>query len=148
MRALALLFAAALAAAPAVAQGDGLPLSGVGGEQLDRSDLARGTTIIVVWASWSPRCRDIVPRVNALAGRWSGQARVVTVVFQEDRDAVSRFLAGADLRAPVFVDSDGSFSKRHAITTLPGLLVLVDGRIAYRGPLPDDADRVISELLG
>jgi thiol-disulfide isomerase/thioredoxin len=147
MRRVAFLLACALLAAPAVAQGDGLPLSGLSGEQLGRSDLERGKNVLVVWASWSPRCRDIVPRVNDLVGRWSGSARVVTVDFQEDRDAVSRFLGGAGLQAPVFLDSDGAFSKKHAVTTLPGLLVFVDGRVAYSGKLPDDADRVLAEVL-
>jgi thiol-disulfide isomerase/thioredoxin len=114
---------------------------------LTESDLARGTTIIVVWASWSPRCRDIVERVNPLAERWGGKARVVTVNFQEDRGAVETFLRGKSLRAPVYLDGDGAFSKRHAVTTLPGLLVFVNGRVAYGGRLPEDPDRVLASAV-
>jgi thiol-disulfide isomerase/thioredoxin len=122
-------------------------LSCLGGESLSDADLAQGTTIVVVWASWSPRSRDIVERVNPLAGRWGGRARVVTVNFQEDRRAVQSFLAGKNLTAPVCLDPDGAFSKKHNVATLPGLLVVRDGQVAYRGKLPDDADRVIAELL-
>src|SRR5947207_15784825 len=56
-------------------------LTCVGGERLNEADLARGSTIVVVWASWSPRSRNIVERVGPLAGRWGSQARVVTVNF-------------------------------------------------------------------
>src|SRR6185295_17372165 len=71
---------------------EGTRLVGVRGEELTQSDLERGSTVLVVWASWSPRCRDIVERVNPLAERWGGKARVATVNFQEDRSAVDTFL--------------------------------------------------------
>jgi thiol-disulfide isomerase/thioredoxin len=118
------------------------------GEQLAESDLAQGTSIVVIWASWSPRSRDIVERVNPIAQRWGGRARVVTVNFQEDAPAVQGFLTGKSLAVPVFLDSDGAFSKKYAIATLPGLLIVKDGQVVYRGKLPDDPDRTIVELLG
>jgi len=124
-----------------------ITLSCVGGERLNDADLARGSTIVVVWASWSPRSRNIVERVGPLAGRWGSQARVFTVNFQENAQAVQGFLAGRSFGAPVCLDADGAFSKKYNIATLPGLLVLKDGQVAYRGRLPDDADRVIADLL-
>ena len=131
---------------PAAAQGGAL--RGLGGERLSDNDLARGTTIIVVWASWSPRGRNIDRRVNALVDRWGGNARVVTVNFQEDRATVEEFLRGKAMRAPVFLDTDGSFSKKNAVTNLPGLLVIKDGNTAFRGKLPDDPNSVIAEIVG
>jgi thiol-disulfide isomerase/thioredoxin len=133
-------------AAATLAQ-DGTRLVGMRGEELTQSDLDRGATVLVVWASWSPRCRDIVERVNPLAERWSGKARVATVNFQEDRSAVDTFLHGKSLSAAVYLDGDGAFSKRNAVTTLPGLLVYVDGRVAYSGRLPEDPDRVLAQAL-
>jgi len=70
------------------------------------------------------------------------------VNFQEDRTAVESFLAGKDLGAAVFLDPDGAFSKKYAMATLPGLLIIKDGQVVYRGKLPDDPDRVIGEFLG
>ena len=75
-------------------------LPGLDGGQLTSGDLARGATVVVVWSTWSPRCRDIVPRVNRLASAWGGRARVVTVNFQEEPAAVREFLAGKGLAAP------------------------------------------------
>lgn len=122
-------------------------LRGLGGEQLRDADLAQGTTVIVIWASWSPRGRDVVPRVNALAERWGRQARVITVNFQEDRGTVEGFLGGQGLRVPVFLDPDGAFAKRYAVTNLPGLLVIQNGETAYRNRLPDDPDAVLGEII-
>jgi thiol-disulfide isomerase/thioredoxin len=122
-------------------------LTSLSGERLSDADLAQGTTIVVVWASWSPRSRDVVERVKPLAGRWGARARVMTVNFEEDRPAIEAFLAGKALTVPVFLDSDGAFSKKYAIGTLPGLLVLKDGKSAYHGKLPEDPDRIIAEIL-
>lgn len=143
----ALALLALLPPSNASAQGDAFRLPGYQGGELTTADLDRGATVLVVWASWSPRCRDIVEKVNALTAAWSGRARVVTVNFQEDRAAVDAFLNGKGLSAPVFLDADGAFARRHAVTTLPGLLVFVEGRAAYSGKLPDDPEKVLSQVL-
>jgi len=142
---LGLLLSAALSL-PAPAQDVRLP--GLRGGQLTEGDLAQGATVVVVWASWSPRGKDIVARVNAIQGRWGGRARVVTVNFQEDRGTVDGFLAGKNLGVPVYLDTDGTFSKKHAVTTLPGLLIFQDGKRGYGGRLPPDADALIARTLG
>lgn len=146
--ALVILIAAALVHLSGVQAGaQEVALSCLGGERLSDGDLARGATIVVVWASWSPRSRDIVQRVNPIAARWGGTARVVTVNFQEERQAIEAFLAGKGLGSPVCLDPDGVFSRKYNVATLPGLLVVKDGQVAYRGKLPDDADRILAELL-
>lgn len=144
----ALVLALSLAVPVSSAFAQDVRLQGLRGESLTEADLARGTTIVVVWASWSPRSRGIVERVNPLASRWGGRARVITVNFQEERGAVEGFLSGQNLGAPVFLDPDGTFSKKYAMATLPGLLIIKDGQVVYRGKLPDDPDRVIGEFLG
>jgi len=88
-----------------------------------------------------------VERVNPIAQRWGSRARVLTVNFQEEAAVVQGFLGGKSLAAPVFLDADGAFSKKYAVATLPGLLVLKDGQVVFRGKLPDDPDRVIVEIL-
>ncbi len=133
-------------ALPAPAQDVRLP--GLQGGQLTEGDLAQGATVIVIWASWSPRGKDVVERVNAIERRWGNRARVVTVNFQEDRATVQEFLSGSNLAVPVYLDADGAFSKKHAVTTLPGLLVIRDGSVAYRGRLPDDPASILDESLG
>jgi thiol-disulfide isomerase/thioredoxin len=138
-----------LAAGSAGAQpSQDIRLQGLQGERLADADMAKGTTIIVFWASWSPHSRDIVARVNPLAQRWGGKARVVTVNFQEERQAVDSFLAGKGLSVSVFLDGDGGFARKYSVSTLPGLLIVRDGKPVYRGRLPDDPDRVIAENLG
>lgn len=126
---------------------DDVRLPGLRGGQLTSADLAQGATVVVVWASWSPRCRDIVERVDAIAAKWSGRARIVTVDFQEEPADIEQFLAGKSLAAPVYLDRDGEFSKAHAVATLPGLILFRDGQVRYQGKLPADPDSVLADAL-
>ncbi|MDP9120557.1 MAG: redoxin family protein [Acidobacteriota bacterium] len=123
-------------------------LRGLAGERLGEAELAQGTVVVVVWASWSPRSHDIVASVNSIAQRWSGRVRVLSVNFQEDVKVARDFLAGKSFAVPVFMDTDGIFSKRYRIAALPGLLILKNGEVAYQGRLPEDPDPVISASLG
>jgi len=140
------LLAAAAWSQPAQPSQD-VRLQGLRGEGLGDAELARGTTILIFWTSWSPHSRDIVARVSPLVQRWSPQARVVTVNFMEERPAVDGFLSNKGFDAPVFLDSDGAFARKYSVATLPGLLVIRDGQVVYKGRLPDDPDRVIADFL-
>ncbi len=132
----------------AAQSGDRIVLPGVDGGQLTEADFRRGATVLVVWASWSPRCRDVAARLQTLERVWSSRARVASVVFQEEPEQVRRFLAGADLRSAVYLDTTGAFSKTHAVTALPSLLVFKDGQAVFRGRLPTAPDPVIARALG
>jgi thiol-disulfide isomerase/thioredoxin len=130
------------------AQGPGLRLDGLRGGELRQRDLDQGAVIAVVWSSWSPRSRDIVERVNAIVDRWGGEAKVIMVDFQEDPQAVEDFLRGKQPKAPIYLDKDGAFSKKYAITHLPGLLVFKDGATRFSGRLPQDPNSLIAQSLG
>lgn len=122
-------------------------LQGLRSGSLDEADLGQGTTILVVWASWSPKCRDIAARLNALEKKWGSRGRVLSVNYQEKRAEVEKYVNDSGLSVPVFLDPDAEFSRKNSITTLPGLLVIRDGKPAYRGRFPDDPDRLLGEVL-
>ena len=141
MLAAALLLACALSGA-LVAQAS-WELPGLGGGSLSSNDVASGTTVMVVFAGWSPHCADVVERTNALAGRLGGRARVVMVDFQEEPAEVSAFLEGKGARSAVYLDPDGAFSKQHRVVTLPGMVVYRDGAVTFQGKLPRDPESVV-----
>jgi hypothetical protein len=139
----ALLLSAGLVGALAAQASWELP--GLRGGSLSSSEVASGTTVMVVFAGWSPHCSDIVERSNALAGRLDGRARVVLVDFQEDPAEVSAFLEGKGARSAVYLDSDGTFSKQHRVMTLPGMVAYRDGAVVYQGKLPQDPESVLGD---
>jgi thiol-disulfide isomerase/thioredoxin len=137
----------ALAVAAAAVAADRVRLPGLRGGELTSADLERGATVVVVWAAWSPKCRDIVERVNALEASLGGSARVVTVDFQEEPADVEAFLRGKGLKAPVYLDKDGEYSKALEVTFLPGLVVYRDGAVKFRGKMPADAGETVAAAL-
>jgi len=145
---IAVLLVGVLAAPQISAQGRGYSLEGLSGGQIQQRDLDQGAVIVVVWASWSPRGKDIIARVDSIVNRWGGQARVILVNFQEDTAAVESFLRGKSPKAPIYLDRDGAFSKKYSVTHLPGLLIFKDGVTAFSGKLPSDPDSLIAQTLG
>lgn len=125
-----------------------LRLPALNGPDLTTAQLETGNALLVVWTSWSRNCADIVQRINALEARFGGKAKIYAVSFNEDRSAVEQFLAGKKLAVPVVLDADGAFSKKNAITALPGLVVFQEGRITWTGKLPEAPDELLSGLLG
>jgi len=130
------------------AQGRPYKLEGLQGGTLGPADFAQGVVIAVVWASWSPHCRNIVSRVDAIAATWGSQAKVIMVNFQEDRAEAEAFLSGGRPKVPVFLDQSGAFSKAHSVTNLPGLVIFKDGATPFSGKLSRDPDSIISQTLG
>lgn len=131
----------------ALAQEPQITLDGLDGGKLHEAELLKRTSLVVVWASWSPHCREIPEQVAALKREWGGKAQVVTVDFEEGARTVRAFLANRPMHAPVFLDRDGAFSKKYGVTSLPGLVVFKDGRAVYRGRYPDDPRAVLAPLL-
>lgn len=126
---------------------DRLALPGVDHPPLTVSDLEHGTTLLVVWASWSPRCRDVAARIDRLAETWSDQARVASVVFQEDPEVIREVILRSRLNTPVYLDLTGDFSQHHAVTTLPMLLIFRAGELVFRGKLSANPDAVIERII-
>lgn len=143
---LAVLFCGLTPAAVTAAEDDFRLPALDGRATLEPADLESGSTIMVFWASWSPRCRDIVERTNAIAEDWGGRATVVTINFQEEAD-VARDFIGGELDVDTYLDSDGALSKQHTMTSLPGLLIYRDGEVAFRGKLPADPSGLIAQAL-
>ncbi len=143
----AAILVALLALVASASSGQGFALDGLTGGSLSDAELAHGNTVVVLWASWSPRGRDVAERVNALAKHTAGRARVLAVNYQEDAATVRRFVAASPFDVSVYLDTDGVFAKRYKIATLPGLLVLKNGEVAFQGRMPEDADRLVSDAL-
>jgi len=118
-----------------------------GARELTPKTLSEGATILVVWASWSPRCRDITDRVDAINTKWRDRANVVTINFQEKSDDIRAALAKDKMPVPVYLDENGAFSKMHAVTTVPHVLVYVDGKKVHSQRLTRDIDQVIASKL-
>lgn len=137
----------ALLVSAGAALAQGIVLDGVDGGRLSEAELGRGNTVLVFWATWSPRGRNISARVQDVARGARGRATVAAVNYQEDAATVKRFLADSSFGVPVYLDVDGVLAKKYRMANLPGLLVLKNGNVAYQGKLPENVDQVLADAL-
>ncbi len=123
-------------------------LPGLDGGALTSADVAEGNTVVVVWAGWSPRCRDIARQVAELRSQIGSKARLVTVNFQEKDEEIRQFLREQPIGSPVYLDRDGAFSRQHRVTTLPGWVIYRAGEVVHQGKLPSDPGPTLERSFG
>lgn len=89
--------------------------------------------LVDFWATWCDPCRDQLPFLDRLAADHGPRGlSVYAVAFDEDRDAVERFLAETPVSFTVLWDKGGAaLSQSLEVTRLPTTL-LVDRRGVVR----------------
>jgi thiol-disulfide isomerase/thioredoxin len=132
--------------AVALSAQEGVRLPGLRGDALSEADLQRGSTVVVVWASWSPKCRDVPAQLETL-DRDAAGAKVISISYQEEEAAAAAFVRERGLRGPVYLDRDGAFARRHGLATLPAFVVFRDGSVVARGRMDADAPNKIRASL-
>jgi len=130
-----------------------LPLaSGDGAREGDRVSLEglRGSVVLLdFWASWCAPCRQSIPALNRVHGRYEGRVEMYGVNVQPELDAAGVREAHRDFGAafPTLHDERQAAQAAYGVTSIP-TLVLIDGdgvvRWVERG-VPD-FDRVSERL--
>jgi thiol-disulfide isomerase/thioredoxin len=126
--------AAALAVAvvvqAAITPGDRLPdfhVALLHGDPITRRDVERKVVVIDFWASWCLPCREVLPRLDALAHRLAGKAVVVLAVgIDRDRATAERFAATylPDPALALAHDPSGGLMARLGAPGMPALYVV------------------------
>lgn len=126
--------AAALAAAAALACGDGerpayTRVEGAAPAAVSRS----GAVLVVFWASWCPPCREELPGLRALAADPPASLSLLTLGEDEDEAAARAFFGGAPPPELGFVhDAGGRAAEAFGVDALPTAFLVVDGRLVAR----------------
>ena len=140
----------------APAQGD--PLSTLsfdcpGGGTLD---LARGQavpTLVNLWGSWCPPCREEMPLLQELAASAEGKVQVVGVISKDGQPQAESFAADAEVTFPSAFDGDGQLMADLGINVLPYTYFLdATGSLVYTqvGPVAsiDELRGLVAQHLG
>ncbi|MDI6889782.1 MAG: TlpA disulfide reductase family protein [Thermodesulfovibrionales bacterium] len=115
------------------------------------SELKGSLVVINFWASWCSSCVDEIPSIEGLFKNLSGnpQFRLITILYRDDGDRVSRSMKEKGYTFPIYSDPVGAAAKSFGITGVPETF-FIDKKGILRnkviGPLQWDSPRVIASL--
>lgn len=111
---------------------------------------SHGATLVVFWESWCPHCNREAEHVQSIATTWAGRLDVVglTKVTKSATDEkVAAFITEHGWTFPVGKEDDGRMSTAFAVTGIPAAVIVVDGRVAWRGHPARLTDELIDRLI-
>ena len=124
-----------------------------GGGTLDLSRAPGVPTVLSLWASWCPPCREELPLVQQLADVAGDRVRVLGVASLDGVPQADAFADDAGIHFPSAFDGDGEVMSAIGVNTLPHTLFLAaDGSIAYvqTGPVASlsQFQQLVADHLG
>lgn len=104
----------------------------IGGGTLDLSRAPGVPTVINVWGSWCPPCREELPVVQQLADAGGDRLQVLGVVSVDTLTAADSFAADAGVTFPNAFDQQGDLLDEEGLRGAPyTFFVAADGTLAY-----------------
>lgn len=106
---------------------DAIPLPGQADDRLHALIVShQGQPLIInFWASWCEPCRQEMPSLQRLAGRWRERGlAVITVAVADSRKASETFLSENALQFAVIDDRDQRLSRAWGAHVLPSTVIL------------------------
>jgi peroxiredoxin len=97
-------------------------------------DYRHGVVVVNFWATWCPPCIEETPSLQEFAARMRGQGvTVIGVSVDQDKAALERFVASAQLSFPIARDPEQAVAARYGTFKFPESYVIdSEGRIARK----------------
>lgn len=130
-----------------------LRLTCLGGGTLDLGSAPGVPTVVNLWGSWCPPCRDELPVLQQLSDAAGGKVRVVGVISKDGVPQAESFAEDAGLRFPGAFDGQGELMTRLGLNALPvTFFVDAGGAVTYRqvGPVASlpQLEQLVAAHLG
>jgi peroxiredoxin len=146
-------FAARAALTPAAPAPDFTLRSSEGGNT--RLAELRGRVVMVnFWATWCGPCKIEMPHLSRIYEKYRSAGFVLLGInIDEDPRQALALAARLNVRFPVLFDTDKSVSRRYALDSMPGtVLIDRDGRVrhvhrGYRDGMEQTYERQVRELV-
>jgi cytochrome c biogenesis protein CcmG, thiol:disulfide interchange protein DsbE len=124
-----------------------------GGGSLDLDRAPGVPTVVNLWGSWCPPCREELPLFQALAGAAGDRLHVVGVISKDGMPQAESFAADAGVTFPSAFDGEGELMAQLGLNGLPYTAFLAaDGTLVHSelGPVEsvDELRGLIAEHLG
>lgn len=125
----------------------------LGGGSLDLTRAPGVPTVVNLWGSWCPPCREELPLMQELADTAGDRVRVVGVVSKDGEPQAESFAADAGVTFPNAFDGEGDLMAELGLNALPFTMFLApDGTLVHSelGPVEslEELEQLVAEHLG
>jgi cytochrome c biogenesis protein CcmG, thiol:disulfide interchange protein DsbE len=114
-----------------------LPCLGGGPSEVPLRRLTGRPTVLNLWASWCPPCKEELPAFSRLSTAARGKLRVVGVASKDIPGRSAEYAADSGMTFPSLQDESGTLLRALRRSALPATVLLTaDGSVAdvYQGP--------------
>jgi len=124
-----------------------------GGGSLDLGRAPGQPTVLNLWGSWCPPCREELPLIQEFADAAAGQVRVMGVISKDGVPQAESFAADAGVTFPNAFDGEGELMTELGLNALPYTYFLdSDGALVHTevGPVSsvEELRGLVAEHLG
>ena len=125
----------------------------LGGGTLDLTRAPGVPTIVNLWGSWCPPCREELPLIQQFAEAAGDRVRVLGVISKDGEPQAESFGVDAGVTFPNAFDGEGDLMAQLGLNALPFTMFLdADGRLVHSelGPVEsvDELEALVGEHLG
>jgi len=79
-------------------------------------------TIVVIWTTWCPSCKEQMPELEALHESHGEKINIIALSLDENKAALDKYLAAAAPKLPVYW-GDETVARAHGVEAIPTLLI-------------------------
>src|SRR5277367_1881964 len=99
-----------------------LTFTALDGSTVDLADLRGKVVLMDFWATWCPPCREEVPNVVNVYNKYHSRGfEIVGISLDQDRNALSEFIANNGMPWPEYFDGHGwgnSLAQRFSVNSV------------------------------
>ena len=98
------------------------PPMGVKDMETYLADNGGKATIVMVWTTWCPSCKQELPEMEQLNKSHGDKVNIISVSLDEKVGALQKFFADKALDLPVY-HGDQAFGRKFSIESIPTMLI-------------------------
>lgn len=114
-----------------------------------KADYEGKPLLIEFWATWCPPCRESIPHLNEIHGKYKDRGLVIIGVTEEPDAVIRKFQKDTPMEYAVATDSSGRLGEKMGVNGIPhAFLVDTSGKIVWDGHPMSLREEQIEEVLG
>lgn len=121
------------------------------GKEVTLSD-HKGSDVVILdfWATWCPPCKKAMPKLEAIAEKYSGKSVAVYAVNQQEgKEKVRQFMNDRDLGLTVMLDKQGDIGDAYNVRGIPHTVLIGKGgtvQATHTGYSPGMKQKISSQI--